>query len=163
MAVLMGLFAIHIAFSWFMIAKIEVRKADASRTFPQGQILATSTVSLPESAHFEKATTSKPVLKPKIVATSTEATVTAYSALDSCHLEHCLTASGKPAYIGGVACPTWYKLGSRVEINGKTYTCEDRTAVRFNGRFDIFMGYTAESHESALTFGKKSLEVKILK
>jgi hypothetical protein len=36
-----------------------------------------------------------------------------------------------------VACPPMLKLGTMVEINGKTYICEDRTAPRFRDRFDI--------------------------
>ena len=36
-----------------------------------------------------------------------------------------------------VACPPMLKLGTMVEINGKTYICEDRTAPKFRDRFDI--------------------------
>ena len=36
-----------------------------------------------------------------------------------------------------VACPPMLKFGTMVEINGKTYICEDRTAARFRDRFDI--------------------------
>ena len=36
-----------------------------------------------------------------------------------------------------VACPSMLKLGTMVEINGKTYICEDRTAPKFRDRFDI--------------------------
>ena len=36
-----------------------------------------------------------------------------------------------------VACPPILKLGTMVEINGKTYICEDRTAPKFRDRFDI--------------------------
>jgi hypothetical protein len=36
-----------------------------------------------------------------------------------------------------VACPPMLKLGTMVEINGKTYICEDRTAAKFRDRFDI--------------------------
>jgi hypothetical protein len=36
-----------------------------------------------------------------------------------------------------VACPPMLKLGTVVEINGKTYICEDRTAPKFRDRFDI--------------------------
>jgi hypothetical protein len=51
----------------------------------------------------------------------------------------CIAASG--ANICGrhdaVACPQGIKLGTVVEIRGETYVCEDRTARKFNGRFDI--------------------------
>jgi hypothetical protein len=51
----------------------------------------------------------------------------------------CIAASG--ANICGrrdtVACPRLFDLGTVVEINGKKYVCEDRTAPKFRGRFDI--------------------------
>ena len=90
------------------------------------------------------------------------ATVTAYSSVDSCHYPNCITASGKRAYVGGVACPRKLKLGTKVEIFGKIYTCEDRTAVRFDGRYDIFKGYGNEAHRKAIIFGIQKLEVRIL-
>lgn len=92
-----------------------------------------------------------------------EAYVTSYSELDSCHYPGCLTASGKPAYIGAIACPRKYKLGTKVEIKRKTYTCEDRTAKRYDGRWDIFQGYGKEAHTKAINWGIQKLEVKILK
>lgn len=36
-----------------------------------------------------------------------------------------------------VACPRSLPLGTVVEISGKPYLCEDRTARKFDGRFDI--------------------------
>ena len=36
-----------------------------------------------------------------------------------------------------MACPRHINLGTTVEIRGTTYVCEDRTALKFNGRFDI--------------------------
>jgi len=36
-----------------------------------------------------------------------------------------------------VACPRSLALGTVVEIHGKAYLCEDRTARKFDGRFDI--------------------------
>jgi hypothetical protein len=51
----------------------------------------------------------------------------------------CIAASG--ANICGrhdaVACPRHIGLGTVVEIRGTTYVCEDRTARKFNSRFDI--------------------------
>lgn len=91
------------------------------------------------------------------------ATITAYSAIDSCHYANCITASGKPAYVGGVACPRKYRLGTKVRIGDEVYVCEDRTAKKYDGRFDIFMGYTASAHKKAIIFGLRKLEVEILK
>jgi hypothetical protein len=51
----------------------------------------------------------------------------------------CIAASG--SYICGrrdtVACPPMLKFGTVVEIRGTRYVCEDRTARKYRGRFDI--------------------------
>lgn len=51
----------------------------------------------------------------------------------------CIAASG--ADICGrydvVACPRRIPFGTLVEIRGAVYVCEDRTARKFDGRFDI--------------------------
>jgi hypothetical protein len=51
----------------------------------------------------------------------------------------CIAASG--ANICGrsdvVACPRNIRFGTLVEIRGVIYVCEDRTAQKFDGRFDI--------------------------
>lgn len=51
----------------------------------------------------------------------------------------CIAASGTNicGRRDAAACPTIFKLGTVVEIHGKKYVCEDRTAQKFNGRFDI--------------------------
>lgn len=51
----------------------------------------------------------------------------------------CIAASGDNicGRTDVVACPRNLALGSKVEIDGKTYTCLDRTNSKFNGRFDI--------------------------
>jgi hypothetical protein len=41
------------------------------------------------------------------------------------------------------ACPRLFDFGTVVEINGKKYVCEDRTAPKFNARFDINCGKDA--------------------
>lgn len=56
-----------------------------------------------------------------------------------------------------IAAPRNIPLGSHVVIDGNIYTVEDRTAKRFNGRFDIFMASKAE----AINFGKKTNSVKV--
>jgi hypothetical protein len=51
----------------------------------------------------------------------------------------CISASG--ANICGrrdaIACPRFLKLGTVVEVNGTRFVCEDRTAPKYNHRFDI--------------------------
>jgi 3D (Asp-Asp-Asp) domain-containing protein len=93
--------------------------------------------------------------------TTVLATVTRYSSVESCHLPHCIMASGKSAYIGAVACPRRIMLGTRLRIAGRLYVCEDRTAKRYDGRFDIFTGYGQAAHQEALRFGKKTLTVTL--
>jgi 3D (Asp-Asp-Asp) domain-containing protein len=44
-----------------------------------------------------------------------------------------------------------------VEVAGNIYVVEDRTAKRFDGRYDIYFA----SHREALKFGKRSLRVKL--
>ena len=91
-------------------------------------------------------------------------TVTAYSELDSCHTgPDCLMANGKRAEVGYVACPRSLALGTIVELQGISYECGDRTAKRYDGRYDVFMGYGVEAHTKALAFGKRSVEVSIIK
>lgn len=63
--------------------------------------------------------------------------------------------------VAGVTCagPRWVPLGTRVCIEGVGIrTVTDRTALRFDGRFDVFM----DSRKAAIRFGKQTLKVKIL-
>jgi len=71
-------------------------------------------------------------------------------------------ANGEKAHVGAIACPRVYSFGTKVLIDGVEYECKDRTALRFNGRFDIFMGYSQEGYDKAIQFGKQSLTVTIL-
>jgi len=68
-----------------------------------------------------------------------------------------ITASGKAIRPGMLAAPRNIKFGTQVVINNRTYTVEDRTARRFNGRFDIYV----PSHQQALKLGKKVCLVNI--
>jgi len=95
------------------------------------------------------------------------AVVTGYSSKDSCHYpvaEGCLTASGKIAREGMVACSYLHPFGTEFLINGKLYVCEDRYATwldRMRGleTVDIFMGYGEEAYGIAKKFGRKELTV----
>lgn len=93
--------------------------------------------------------------------TAIKAEVTMYSGIESCHYEGCPMASGRRAYVGAVACPRKYPLGTKVEIGGNAYVCEDRTALRYDGRFDIFAGFGREDYQRALRWGIKTLEIKV--
>lgn len=60
-----------------------------------------------------------------------QAVLTQYSRADSCHNMRngkCLMASGRAVYVGAVACPYFLELGTKIVIDGETYTCEDRYA-----------------------------------
>lgn len=161
--VLIGLFTIHIALSWYSIGKILLKGEASTGTFTQAIVPPVQEKAQDESGNFKKEEKLRSAEPARTLISLTTATITAYSGIESCHYEGCPTASGKRAYIGGVACPTWIKLGTSVSIDGVLYTCEDRTATRFDGRYDIFMGFSEESHQKAISFGKKNLEVRVLK
>jgi hypothetical protein len=66
--------------------------------------------------------------------------VTGYNTVPSQTSSHpCIAASG--ANICGrqdaVACPREFRFGTVVEIRGRSYICEDRTADKYGSRFDI--------------------------
>lgn len=94
------------------------------------------------------------------------ARVTKYSRKDSCHNprgNECLTAAGRDTKEGvTVACPYGMKLGTKVEIGGHIYTCEDRTAKwvqeKRGATFDIF----TEDYNEAVQWGVKKMEVTVL-
>jgi 3D (Asp-Asp-Asp) domain-containing protein len=98
------------------------------------------------------------------------ATVTMYSGIESCsEAPKCTMASGKPAYDGAVACPRSIPLGTRISIYNpkdkentlRALVCEDRTAKRFDGRFDIFAGRDMNAYNYAKNYGIKKLQVTI--
>ena len=91
-----------------------------------------------------------------------EAVITAYSAKETCIPEQCIMANGKRPVAGqSVACPRNIKFGTQIIIMGKVWTCEDRTALRYDGRYDLFMVYDEEAYKKAKEFGKQYLEVII--
>jgi len=89
-----------------------------------------------------------------------KAEFTAYSAGDG-YTPGTVMASTKEVYEGAMACPSKYDFGTKIKVNGKTYTCEDRMAKRFRDGeyFDIYMN----SQEEALSFGRQKLEYEIIK
>jgi 3D (Asp-Asp-Asp) domain-containing protein len=68
-----------------------------------------------------------------------------------------LTANQSPVKEGGIACPRNIKFGTLIEVFGKRYVCNDRMALKNDGKFDIFMF----NKEEALNFGRKVANVKI--
>ena len=91
----------------------------------------------------------------------TNAIITAYCACTLCCGPGAkgIAANGKPTVEGlTVAGPRNLALGTRVRIDGRTYTVTDRTARRYDGRFDIFF----RSHSAARRFGIRTNQVEIL-
>jgi 3D (Asp-Asp-Asp) domain-containing protein len=55
-----------------------------------------------------------------------------------------------------------YPFGTKLRIDGKVYTVEDRISKRYNNRIDRFMGYGQRAHDQAIEFGIQHLEVEII-
>ena len=100
--------------------------------------------------------------------TKRKAWVTMYSPEDSCHFpapfhRGCLTASGSIATAGRtIACPERYKFGTKVEIEGHVYTCEDRTASWVQDRNGPTIDVFTESHKEAIRWGRRKQIIYIL-
>lgn len=89
-----------------------------------------------------------------------QATVTAYtSSVDETDEDPFITASGSTVRQGTLACPSKYKFGTIVEIEGEQYTCEDRMNKRYRHteRFDIW----TLTKKDAFAWGNKQLLVKV--
>lgn len=90
----------------------------------------------------------------------TNAIITAYCACRIC----CgpgpnPTASGtRPRPAHTIAAPRSVPFGTKVKIDGRIYTVEDRTSMRYDGRWDIFM----RSHRAAKQFGIQTNKIQIL-
>lgn len=106
--------------------------------------------------------------KPKIEATATKANEVSKMSEKSTGKAswyeitgYCLNqqpmASGKKVYDGAIACPAFLKLGTKVQIKGREYVCEDRMHRRYrNGNYiDIWFEDCAE----ALKWGRRKQEV----
>jgi len=74
-------------------------------------------------------------------------------------------ASGRKVYNGGVAV-NWLKFNTKVKIDGKVYTVEDRGAVRYFGTKEkpiLAVDVWLPSHQEALNRGVEYKEVEVLK
>ena len=71
-----------------------------------------------------------------------------------------ITANGETTKQGTIACPKMLPFGTRVEIKGKPYTCNDRMGKRYRqgDYFDIW----SPSKEVAISHGRQKLEVKVI-
>lgn len=86
--------------------------------------------------------------------------VTAYCAcMKCCGKTNGITASGTHATANRtIATPSTFKFGTKVVINGTTYTVEDRGGAIQGNRIDIYMN----THAEALAFGVRYLYVEVL-
>lgn len=69
------------------------------------------------------------------------------------------TASGLYPFEGTIACPRSIPLSTIVEIEDERYLCLDRTAKKYDGRFDIFSN---KPTKELLKLGKRKVQVKII-
>ena len=86
--------------------------------------------------------------------------VTAYCACSQCcGWNTGITASGKMATANHtIAAPKTFSFGTKVVINGVTYTVEDRGGAIQGNRIDVYMN----SHAEALRWGVRYLYVEVL-
>lgn len=90
-----------------------------------------------------------------------EAIIVAYCHCTVCCGPHAtgLTASGKkPIPQHTIAGPRSLPFGAVVITNNRTYRVEDRTATRYDGRFDIYF----KSHAEARRFGIRTNQVTVI-
>jgi 3D (Asp-Asp-Asp) domain-containing protein len=91
------------------------------------------------------------------------ATITAYNLVESqCDYTPFIGASGKDLRYAGktLACPKRYPLGTKFEILGEVWTCEDRLNIKYDNRFDLNF---LMDIEAARSFGVQRLSVRIIK
>ena len=88
------------------------------------------------------------------------AIITAYcSCKKCCNKNDGITASGTVAKQGRtIAAPKEYPFGTKIIIDGIEYTVEDRGGAIKNNKFDLYF----ESHQKALNWGKKTMEITVL-
>ncbi len=86
--------------------------------------------------------------------------VTAYcSCAKCCGWSTGITASGAKATANHtIAAPSTFSFGTKVVINGITYTVEDRGGAIQGNRIDVYM----DSHSEALAWGVRYLYVEVL-
>ena len=94
-----------------------------------------------------------------IITEEFEAKVTAYSSsVDETDSTPFIAADGSAVGEGMIACPRRFKFGTLFYINELIYKCNDRMALRFDDRLDLW----ASSKEKAVKWGIKSLNVRVI-
>jgi len=117
-----------------------------------GLVFLNSSFLLPLNVVTYKAEEIKPTYKEVLVE------VTAYtSSIEETDSTPFLTASQTKVRNGIIACPRDLEFGTKIEIEGKIYICEDRMALKNNGKFDIWV----ESKDLAFEWGRRTIKAKI--
>lgn len=89
------------------------------------------------------------------------AEVSAYtSSVDETDSTPDINAMGTNPGPGSVACPTRYKFGTKVFINGDEFVCDDRMNPRYadGNYFDIW----TETKAEAMHWGRRTVEVRVI-
>ncbi len=72
-----------------------------------------------------------------------------------------ITAAGTKTREGVIAA-NWLPFGTKVKIDGKVYTVEDRMNSRYTAAFPARIDIVFNSLEKARKFGKQKIEIEIL-
>ena len=97
-----------------------------------------------------------------VISDTIKATITAYtSSVDETDDTPFITASGVRTRRGIIACPSKYKFGTQIVIEGRQFICEDRMNPRYwdENRFDVWV----ETKHEAFNWGVRELEVLVLR
>jgi 3D (Asp-Asp-Asp) domain-containing protein len=88
-----------------------------------------------------------------------------------CHCAACCGKRGKPTAAGvrperyvSIAAPRWVPIGTRVHVEGLGWrTVHDRTALKWDGRFDVFVGSDKAAHRRAQRLGIRTAKITIIR
>lgn len=120
---------------------------------PRNKIVQTQTTSSRSSSARTASTSS-------ISGASGMYRITAYCpCVRCCGKTDGITASGVKATANNtIAAPSTFKFGTKVLINGVTYTVEDRGGAIQGNRIDVYM----DSHQEAINWGSQYLYLEVL-
>ena len=83
-----------------------------------------------------------------------EAIVTAYSSeVSQTDSTPFITANGERVHWGGIACPRDIPFGSVIVGLGEDFICNDRMALKNDGKFDVWF----DTKEEAKKFGRQKV------
>ena len=118
-----------------------------------------SLAELERDAHLQKKYGKKleKIVYPKGQFTINASAYTA--AADECGKSDGITASGlKVKEERTIACPPQFPLGTKMKIEGKIYTCEDRGGAIKGNHIDIYV----ETKKEAFAFGRRNLIAEVV-